>query len=100
MIAMIYYLVWYGGFRTNLPYDSKFVVAREMYDYEKDPFETENVLNRAEYQKDKAKMEQLFRDCMQREFKGCAEYSKLADYRAPINTNPDKNKVKAKAKKK
>ena len=95
------YTEWISNnFRTNLPYDSKLVVAREMYDYEKDPLETENILNKPEYQKDKAKMEQLFRDCMQREFKGCSEYTKLADYHAPVNTNPEKNKVKDKAKKK
>lgn len=95
------YTEWISGnFRTNKVYDPKGVVAREMYDYEKDPLETENILDKPEYQKDKNKMEQLFKDCMQREYKGCTEYTKLADYHEPVNTNPQKKKVKGKSVKK
>ena len=88
-----------GGFRTNKVYDPELVVAREMYDYEKDPLETENVLNKAEYQKDKIKLEQLFKDCMLREYKGCTQYTQLADYRLPVSTNPMKKQLKANARK-
>ena len=76
------YTEWISdNFRTYMPYDQKFVIAREMYDYQKDPLETESVLEKSEYKKDREKMEQLFRECMQSEFKKCSEYSKIADYR-------------------
>lgn len=79
------YTEWISGnFRTNLAYDPKLVVACEMYDYEKDPLETENILAKPEYQLQKASMEKLFKECIQREFKGCSEYAKLADFKAPI----------------
>lgn len=95
------YTQWISGnFRTNKVYNPKEVVAREMYDYEKDPLETENVADKPQYKKDRIKMEQLFNDCMQREYKGCTEYSKLADYRVAVNTNPQKKKLKAKSLKK
>ncbi|MCX6328671.1 MAG: sulfatase-like hydrolase/transferase, partial [Bacteroidia bacterium] len=81
------YTVWMSkGFRTWMPYDEKLVIARELYDYEKDPLETENVLDKPEYQNDRKKMEQLFLDCMKREFNSCAAYSKIADYHAVIST--------------
>lgn len=87
------YTEWFSNnFRTNMPYDQKFVIARELYDYEKDPLETENVLDKPEYQKDKNRMEQLFKDCMQREFNGCTVYYKNADYRDPISTRTRQSK--------
>lgn len=87
------YTEWLSNnFRTNLPYDQKFVIAREMYDYEKDPLETENILDKPEYMNDKIKMAQLFKDCMLREFKECSDYSKIADFREPINTATKKPK--------
>jgi arylsulfatase A-like enzyme len=87
-----------GGFRTNLTYDPKLVVASEMYDYEKDPLETENIVAKPEYQQDKAKMGQLFKECIQREYKGCSEYTKLADFKEPVNTSTKKAKAKGKSK--
>lgn len=87
------YTEWLSeNFRTNKIYDPKLVVACEMYDYDKDPLETENVLNKPEYQKNKIKMEQLFKECMLREFKGCTKYSKIADFRKPINAETKKLK--------
>jgi iduronate 2-sulfatase len=81
------YTVWFGkGFRTYMPYDENAVIAREMYDYQKDPLETENILDKPEYLKDKADLEKLFKQCMEREFKTCSAYSKLADYKEPVNT--------------
>jgi arylsulfatase A-like enzyme len=88
-----------GGFRTNQKYDKSLVIAREMYDYEKDPLETENILDKSLYQKDKIRMEQLFNDCMKREYRTCTDYTKLADYRNPVNVNPEKKKAKTKLKK-
>jgi arylsulfatase A-like enzyme len=81
------YTVWMSkGFRTWMPYDEKLVIASELYDYEKDPLETENVLDKPEYQNDRKKMEQLFLNCMKREFNSCSTYSKIADYHEPVRT--------------
>lgn len=90
------YTEWISGdFKTNKVYNPELVVAREMYDYEKDPLETENILDKAEYQKDKIEMEKLFKDCMLREYKGCTEYTKLANYQERIRTAPQKKKAKS-----
>jgi iduronate 2-sulfatase len=81
------YTVWFGkSFRTNMPYEPTAVIARELYDYEKDPLEKENLLDKPEYQKDKAAMEKLFQECLRREFKSCTEYLKIADFKTPIST--------------
>jgi iduronate 2-sulfatase len=81
------YTVWVGnGFRTWMPYNEEQVVARELYDYEKDPLEKENVLEKPEYKNSRLKMESLFQDCMKREFSSCARYAKIADYRKPVST--------------
>jgi arylsulfatase A-like enzyme len=82
------YTEWCSNdFKTNLPYDKKNVIAREMYDYEKDPMETENIADKPEYQKEKKELEELFIKSMNREFKSCTEYSKLANYQTPVNTS-------------
>ena len=85
------YTVWLTkGFRTNMQYDEKLVLARELYDYEKDPLETENVLNKPEYEQDKLSLEQLFNKCLEREFRSNAAFAKIADYKTPINTSTRK----------
>jgi hypothetical protein len=89
-----------NSYRTNLPYDAKNVIASEMYDYEKDPLEKESVIGKAEYKSDQEKMVKLFKECMQREFKGCSEYAKLADFRTPVATSDPAAKGKGKGKKK
>ena len=82
------YTEWCSNdFKTNLPYDKKNVIAREMYDYEKDPLETENIAEKPEYKKEAKELEELFIKCMIREYKSCIEYSKLADYQTPKNTS-------------
>ena len=87
------YTVWFSNnFRTSMPYDQKSVIASELYDYEKDPLEKESVLDKPEYKQDKTKMEKLFKDCMKRELKGCTEYSKIADFKGPIDTSTKKDK--------
>lgn len=91
------YTEWISmNFRTDQVYDTGKVVAREMYDYEKDPLETENILNKPEYQNDKIKMERLFIDCMKREYKSCAEYAKLADFHKPVSTDAAKKPLENK----
>jgi arylsulfatase A-like enzyme len=81
------YTEWLSSsYRTYLPYNAKYVAGREMYDYEKDPLETENILDKPEYKKDQEKMTQMFQDCIKREYAGCLEFSKLADYKNAVNT--------------
>jgi arylsulfatase A-like enzyme len=81
------YTVWFGkAFRTWMPYDPKTVLARELYDYEKDPLEKENVADKADYKKEREMMDKLFMDCLKREFNTCASYAKIADFRAPVST--------------
>ena len=81
------YTVWFSkNFRTNMQYDENSAIARELYDYKKDPLETENIINKLKYQKEKRRMEKLFNECMAREFSTCASYSKIADYQPPKNT--------------
>lgn len=82
------YTVWLGkGYRTWMQYDEKLVIAREMYDYERDPLEKESVLDKPDYMQDRLKMEKLFKACMAREFKSNAAFIKIADYHAPVNVN-------------
>jgi hypothetical protein len=88
------YTEWLSNtYRTNLPYNANYVIGREMYDYEKDPLEKESILDKTEYRKDREKMEQLFKDCIHREYKGCSQYSRLADYHEPINTTVKNGKA-------
>ncbi len=82
------YTVWFGkSWKTNIPFDEKAVIAREMYDYYKDPLEKENVVDIPKYQKERLMMEKMFEECMQRELNSCAAYAKIADFRAPIDTS-------------
>jgi len=84
------YTVWMGkSYRTWMPFDEKAVIARELYDYEKDPLETENMLDKPEYKKDRELMDKLFMDCMKREFNTCASYAKIADFHDPISTEKE-----------
>ncbi len=82
------------SFRTYMPYDKKYVMAREMYDYEKDPNETVSIIDKPEYMQDQKKLEQLFIDNMKMEYTSCIEYSKIADFKEPIPTGSDKSKNK------
>jgi arylsulfatase A-like enzyme len=75
------------SYRTNMPYDKKYVMAREMYDYEKDPNETVSIIDKPEYQKDQKEMEKLFLESLDREYKSCTEYSKIADFKTPVRTD-------------
>jgi arylsulfatase A-like enzyme len=44
------YTVWMGNdFRSSQPFDEKLLVATELYDYEKDPLETVNVIDDKNY---------------------------------------------------
>ncbi len=82
------------SYRTNIPYDKKHVMAREMYDYQKDPLEKANIIDKPEYQKDQKNLEKLFQESMAREYKSCVEYAKIAAYQTPIPTGSDTTKLK------
>ncbi|MCK4564972.1 MAG: sulfatase [Verrucomicrobia bacterium] len=43
------YVAWLAGGRSTEPYDPDKVVGRELYDYQKDPMETVNVVDAHEY---------------------------------------------------
>jgi len=43
------YVEWFRDYRGTEPYDPKKVVGRELYDYQKDPMETVNVVDAHEY---------------------------------------------------
>jgi arylsulfatase A-like enzyme len=82
------YTEWMNeSYRTSMPYDKKYVMAREMYDYEKDPLEKVSIIDKPEYLEDQKKMEKLFLETMQREYKSCLEFSKIADFKTPIRTD-------------
>ncbi len=93
------YTVWFdNNFRTWMPYNEKNVIGREMYDYQNDPFEKISVIGRPKYLADNLKMEKLFMESLKREFKQCANYSKIADFKTPISTDLKKSKGKVKDK--
>ena len=44
------YTIWMSnGYRSNKPFDKNLVIGTELYDYKKDPLETENVVNDKKY---------------------------------------------------
>lgn len=92
------YTEWFtDGFRTNLPYDKKYVIGSEMYDYEKDSLETVSVIGSKAYAKDELSMKKLFLEAMQREHKRGADYTKIANYQTPIRTDIKSGKSKGNA---
>lgn len=81
-------------YTTAMPYDKKYIVACEMYDYLNDPLETENVLDKPGYEKKRQELEKLFYECMKREFKSCTDYTRLADYHDPVNVSTKRKKAR------
>ncbi|ASB49386.1 sulfatase [Alkalitalea saponilacus] len=48
---------WIGdGFRSTQPYNDSLLVAKELYDYKRDPLETENIVHRLRYRRVYRKM--------------------------------------------
>jgi len=75
------YTEWINNFLTNQKYDPAKVVACEMYDYEKDPKETVNIVDDASYKAAAKEMKELFVQCMEREYKANIAYDKRASWR-------------------
>ena len=48
-----------NNFKSTQPFNKELVVATELYDYEKDPMETVNVVNEDTYSKTRQKMDKL-----------------------------------------
>jgi len=93
--ARFRYTEWMkDSYRTNMPYDKKYVIASEMYDYQKDPNETVCIIGKPEYTQDQKNMEILFRESMTHEFETCAEYAKIADFKEPVRIGSDAKKEK------
>ena len=82
------------SFRTDIAYNKKYVMAREMYDYEKDPLEKISVIDQSAYREDQQNLEKLFLESMQREYKSSVEYGQLANFKAPIPVGSDTKKGK------
>jgi len=74
------YTEWIKDFKTNQKYDPSLVVAREMYDYEKDPKETVNIVDEEEYKMAEKEMKALFKQCMEREYDANVAYDKRASW--------------------
>ncbi len=59
-----YRLTWWikDGYRSYQQLDMKHVIARELYDYAKDPLETENLIDKDAYQKTVKELNKLMTD--------------------------------------
>jgi len=56
-----YRLTWWmqNGFRSNKKFSNDLIVAKELYDYKKDPLETVNVVNEKKYKATTAELEKM-----------------------------------------
>lgn len=85
------YTEWVGEYYSaDKPYSAAKVLAREMYDYDKDPLETKSVIGDKAYAKDEAMMKKLYDQAMEREHVQCKAFNKLANWQKPISTNTEK----------
>lgn len=59
-----YRMTWWieNGWRSTQPLDESLIIARELYDYKRDPLETENMVDRFRYRRTARKLNQLMRD--------------------------------------
>lgn len=85
------YTEWIGDlYSTEKPYNQAHIIAREMYDYDKDPLETKSLIGDKTYSKEEIMMKKLFKEAMEREHFQYENYSKLASWHEPISTTPEK----------
>lgn len=83
------YTQWIGErYTAAKPYSQAKVLVSEMYDYEKDPLETKNLIGDKAYTKAESELKKLFTQAMEREHEQYVNYAKTADFRAPICTTP------------
>jgi arylsulfatase A-like enzyme len=82
------YTEWIGeNYTAEFPYQPEKTVARELYDYEKDPLETKNFIGDGGYKEEQEHLEKLFREAIEREHAQYQAYAKLADYQKRIPTS-------------
>jgi arylsulfatase A-like enzyme len=82
------YTEWIGdNYTAEYPYQPEKTIAREWYDYEKDPLETKSLTGNSIYKEEQAYLEKLFKEAMEREHTQYQAYSHLADYRKRIPTS-------------
>ena len=85
------YTVWIGDYySTEKPFSQANILAREMYDYQKDPLETVSVIGEKSYAKEEAMMKKYFEEAMEREHNQYVAFAKRANYQKPISTTPTK----------
>lgn len=76
------YTAWLGNkYTTAQLFEKVKIQAEELYDYETDPLETQNVYNVPDYKVAAAEMKKLFEQAMKREHKQYLKYDKLADWK-------------------
>ncbi len=57
------YTIWMGNdFRSTQPFDKKYIVGEELYDYDKDPLEKVNVINEVSYKTQSEKLRKAMLD--------------------------------------
>lgn len=85
------YTVWIGDYYSaEKPFSQANILAREMYDYQKDPLETVSVIGENSYAKDEAMMKKYFEEAMVREHNQYVAFAKRANFQKPISTTPEK----------
>ncbi len=82
------YTVWVSGrYSAERPFDATKIIAVELYDYEKDPLETDNLSDNTSHWETEQELKNLFEGAMQREHEQFKSYSRLANWQTPIRTN-------------
>jgi iduronate 2-sulfatase len=85
------YTVWIGDYYSaEQPFSEAKILAREMYDYKKDPLETKSLIIDKAYEKEEAMMKKYFEEAMEREHNQFVAFAKRANYQKPISTTPTK----------
>ncbi len=90
------YTEWIGEkYSAEKPYSQAKVVAREMYDYDKDPLETSSIIGDKVYAKEEVLLKKLFKQAMEREHNQYVSFDKLASWHGTHSTTPEKKEMKS-----
>ena len=57
------------GFRTDQPFNKKIIMAKELYDYQRDPLETRNMAGRLLYRRTERKMDAMIQNFFHTKYK-------------------------------